>query len=309
MAETSDIIVGSVLIDNLVYADETRRENVIGGAGLYALAGAALFSPSPILVTGTGADVSETYGPWMSRNGLAQRGLRIADPHTPRNVLTYIDEHTRSERPVFGYEHFRRLEPTAADVGKVIGEARSVYLFRNAETEMWRGMAALKEQHDFTLLWEIALDACAPSERPRIEALLAIADAFSLNLTEAELIFRTTDVDRLTRMLQELPIATVFLRAGRRGSYAITHDEVCFVPSVPVEPVDVTGGGNAYGGAALVGLAEGRAPCVAAAMGTVAASYAIRQFGPPEAGNREVRAAALRDVAALIPEIREGIPT
>jgi sugar/nucleoside kinase (ribokinase family) len=307
MPERSDIIVGSVLIDNLIYADESRRENVIGGAGLYALAGAALFSPSPILVTGTGEDVSETYGPWMARNGLPSDGLRIDDPHTPRNILRYLDERTRSEKPVFGQEHFRRLEPTARDVERVIGGARSLYLFRNTDADIWRGIDALKRRHRFMLLWEIALDACTPQERPRIEALLKHVDAFSLNLEEAALIFRTSDVKRLTDALQKLPVETVFLRAGRRGSFVIRRDEIFFVPSLAIEPIDVTGGGNAYCGGALVGLAEDRAPTVAAAMGTVAASFAIRQFGPPEAGSPEARAAAQREVAELIPKIREGI--
>lgn len=307
MARRSDIIVGSVLIDDLIYADGSRRENLIGGAGLYALAGAALFSLSPILVTGTGEDVAATYGPWMARNGLAQDGLRIADTHTPRNVLNYIDEHTRSEEPVFGHEHFKRLEPSADDIAKVIAGARSVYLFRNTETAIWRGIAELKRQHDIVLLWEIAIDACAPKERSRIEELLTIADAFSLNLEEAALIFRTADIDRLISALQKLPVATVFLRAGRRGSFVVTRDDVASVPSLPVEPVDVTGGGNAYGGAALVGLAEGKPAAVAGAMGTVAASFAIRQFGPPEAGSIATRRAAQRELAALIAKIKEGV--
>jgi sugar/nucleoside kinase (ribokinase family) len=307
MAERDDIIVGSVLIDTLVYADGSRREDVIGGAGLYALAGAALFSPSAILATGTGADVAETYGPWMARNRLAQVGLRIGAPHTPRNILTYVDEHTRTEEPVFGREHFARLEPTVDDIAAVIGRARSVYLFRNTDEAIWRGIAELKRTHDVILLWEIALDACTPNERSRIEALLPLADALSLNVEEASLIFRTSDVERLTKALRQLPVRTVFLRSGRRGSFVISDDQVCFVPSVPVAPIDVTGGGNAYCGGALVGLAEGRPAAVAGAMGTVAASFAIRQFGPPEAGSAEIRARARRDLAEVIPQIKECV--
>jgi len=307
MAEGHDIVVGSVLIDTLVYADGSRREDVLGGAGLYALAGAALFASSPILVTGTGADMAETFGPWLARNRLAEIGLRIGDPHTPRNILTYIDEHTRTEKPVFGDDHFERLAPTAADIGRVIGKARSIYLFRNTEAAIWQGIAELKRQHDVTLLWEISLDACTPQERPRVEALLQIADAFSINIDEAALIFRTHDVGRLTEALRQLPVATTFLRSGRRGSFVVTRDETFFVPSLPVEPLDVTGGGNAYSGAALVGLAEGRSPAVAGAMGSVAASFAIRQFGPPEAGSAAIRAEAQRELARLIPEIKEGV--
>jgi sugar/nucleoside kinase (ribokinase family) len=307
MAERDDIIVGSVLIDTLVYADGTRREDVIGGAGLYALAGAALFSRSAILVTGTGADMVETYGPWMARNRLARDGLRVGDPHTPRNILTYIDEHMRTEEPVFGHEHFARLEPTTDDIARAISRARSIYLFRNTEQGIWREIAELKRQHDVVLLWEIALDACTPQERPRIEALVRLADAFSLNVEEASLIFRTSDVAKLTEMLRRLPVATVFLRFGRRGSFVISDDAVSFVPSLAVAPVDVTGGGNAYSGGALVGLAQGRPPAVAGALGTVAASFAIRQFGPPEAGSAEIRAEARRALAGLVATIKEGV--
>ena len=114
--EPVDLIVGAVLMDNIIYADGTRRENIPGGAGLYALAGAALFSPNAMLVTGTGRDLPDTFGPWMARNGLSTSGLRFADDHAPRNILKYIDEATRTETPVYGIAHFSRIEPTPDDV-------------------------------------------------------------------------------------------------------------------------------------------------------------------------------------------------
>ena len=79
MRTGADIIVGAVLMDNIVYADGTRRDDIPGGAGLYALAGAALFSDEPVLVTGTGRDLPATFGPWLDRNGLTTRGLRFAE--------------------------------------------------------------------------------------------------------------------------------------------------------------------------------------------------------------------------------------
>src|SRR5436309_500925 len=109
MASGSDLIAAAALIDDLIFADGTRHDSVPGGAGLYALAGAALFSDDAVLVTGTGKDLPLTFGPWMDRNGLPKQGLRIADAHAPRNILRYFDEHTRTETPTFGYEHFRRI--------------------------------------------------------------------------------------------------------------------------------------------------------------------------------------------------------
>src|SRR5579872_6345140 len=128
MADGRDLIVAAALIDTLVFADGRAEENVAGGAGLHALAGAALFSDDVLLVTGTGEDLPRTFGPWLDRNGLSKDGLRIADPNTPRNLLRYVDERTRTETPVFGDEHFRRIEPNVEDVGRVIGGARAAYV-------------------------------------------------------------------------------------------------------------------------------------------------------------------------------------
>jgi sugar/nucleoside kinase (ribokinase family) len=306
MASGTDIIAGAALIDNLIFADGMEHESIPGGAGLYALAGAALFSDDVLLVTGTGEDLPVTFGPWMDRNRLSKHGLRFADPHAPRNILRYIDEHTRTETPIFGHEHFRRIEPTSADIGKVLAGARSAYVFRNTDPGFWDGMLELKQHQNLVLLWEIGLDACSPRERPAIERLLEHVDALSLNLDEAALIFETRLEEQLISHLQALPVPRVFLRAGRRGSFAITQGSERFIPSLLAQPVDVTGGGNAYSGAALVGLAEGKSLDTAAAMGTVAASLAIEQFGPHEPRDPAVRLKAETALRELITRISEG---
>lgn len=300
MSTGADIIVGAVLMDNIVYADGSRRDDIPGGAGLYALAGAALFSDAAVLVTGTGRDLPETFGPWLGRNGLTTRGLRFADDHAPRNIMRYIDERTRTEAPVYGAEHFRKIEPTASDIGRVLPGSRSLFVFRNLDPKFWANTLPLIAEHRPLTLWEIALDACLPESRERIEELARRIDALSINIDEAGLIYGTSDEAALIARLRAIGVPTVFLRAGSRGSFVITADVVRFVPSLPVEPIDVTGGGNAFGGAALVGLAAGHDAVRAAAMGTAAARFAISQHGPPEAGSAEIRAEAHARVAKLM---------
>jgi sugar/nucleoside kinase (ribokinase family) len=299
MTEPADLIIATALIDMLVFPDGASEPNVPGGAGLYALAGAALFSDRAVLVTGTGADYVDCFGPWMARNNLGAEGLRIADIHTPRNLLRYADEHTRSEEPVFGADHFARMEPRAGDVAPLLTDARSLYVFRNTERAFWDEFLAVAGNRQIPILWEIGLDACMPEERSRIEDLLGHVDAISLNLEEAALIFGLADEAELVERVRQWPVRHVFLRAGRRGSYAISDGTAQFVPSLEVVPVDVTGGGNAYSGAALVGLATGRSSVEAAIMGTVAASIAIAQLGLPESGSPFVRRRAQLAVAAL----------
>ena len=300
MIEPTDLIVAAVLMDNLIYADGTQRENIPGGAGLYALAGAALFSDNPVLVTGTGEDLPLTFGPWLSRNGLSTHGLRFADPHAPRNILRYLDDRTRTETPVYGHDHFRRIEPRPDDVAAVLDGARGIYVFRNTDQVFWDGIIELLGDRRPKVLWEIGLDACTPGELPRIEAILRRVDALSLNFEEAAAIFESQSDDLIIGRLRSLGAPLVFLRAGSRGSYVIGPELTRFVPSLAVEATDVTGGGNAFGGAALVGLARGEAPSICAAMGTVAASLAIGQYGPPDAGTEPVREAARMALAHLL---------
>ena len=306
MAEGADLIVGAVLMDNIVYADGSRRDDIPGGAGLYALAGAALFSKEAVLVTGTGRDMPQTFGPWMERNGLTTRGLRFADEHAPRNILRYLDEQTRTETPVYGAAHFRKVEPQASDIARVIASARGLFVFRNLDDGFWAGTLPLIAEFRPVTLWEIALDACLPEYRQRIEELARQFDALSINLEEAALIYGANNEAALVTHLRGIGVPTVFLRVGARGSFVITPGEVRFVPSSRIEPVDVTGGGNAFGGAALVGLAAGRTPIECAAMGTVAARLAISQFGPPEAGDARVRAEAARLVADVMTALEQN---
>ncbi len=305
MADGADIIVGAVLMDNIVYPDGSRRDDIPGGAGLYALAGAALYSDEAVLVTGTGRDLPETFGPWLDRNGLTTRGLRFADDHAPRNIMRYSDERTRTEEPVYGAEHFGRIEPTAEDISRVLAGARSLFVFRNLDPRFWDGTAPLIEQHRPVTLWEIGLDACLPENRAQIEATARRVHALSINLEEAGLIYGTGDEAELIGRLRAIGMPVVFLRAGSRGSFVITAEGVRFVPSLAVEPVDVTGGGNAFGGAALVGLAEGHDPVRAAAMGTAAAALTILQHGPPEAGAADTRARARRLVGDLLTTLEQ----
>jgi len=304
MAEGRDLIVAAALMDTLVFADGRAETNIAGGAGLHALAGAALFSDDALLVTGTGEDLDTTFGPWLERNGLSRDGLRYADPHTPRNLLRYIDERTRTETPIYGDEHFQRVEPNASDLERSIEGARSAYIFRNAEPSFWDRALALHKTRKFLLLWEIGLDACSPSQRPTVQALAAEVDALSLNLEEARLLFAREDETELVRRLAAWPVPCIFLRVGGRGSYVIEHGGTTFVPSVSVDPVDVTGGGNAYSGAALVGLADGRGGLMAAAMGAVAASVAIRQLGLPEPRDPQLRIEAHRALSEMMTQIQ-----
>jgi hypothetical protein len=80
----------------------------------------------------------------------------------------------------------------------------------------------------------------------------------------------------------------ICVRHGHRGSYVWDkfHDEFWHVPSVPVNVVDPTGGGNSYGGGMSVGWDKTQDARSAGCYGTISASMIIREVGVPTMSQR-----------------------
>jgi sugar/nucleoside kinase (ribokinase family) len=97
------------------------------------------------------------------------------------------------------------------------------------------------------------------------------------------------------RLLEGGVKSAVVVRMGARGCLVATRKGMIRLPAVygpdPGEDpeqgsagakvVDPTGGGNTFIGGMGVGLVRGKGPVYAAAMGSVAASFAIEQMGLP----------------------------
>ena len=304
MLDQVDIILASVLMDDLIHQGIKQKENVLGGAGLYALAGAALFSKVPILVTGVGKDFSENIGPWLDKNNLSKKGLRFEPHYTPRNKIDYSNANFRVERVLFGEDHFKIFEPSAEDLKKVLNYARGIYIFRNLDRHFWERIEEFTQIYNFKILWEISSDCCKYEKQNELFKLLNIVNGFSINLEEAKLIFNFSTEEDIIKALQELPVEVVFLRAGARGSYTITSHQTHFIPSLKTKLVDNTGAGNAYSGAALVGMAKGLPPKICGAMGTISASETIKQFGPPEVAKILLRSKPQKKLKQIVSSIK-----
>jgi sugar/nucleoside kinase (ribokinase family) len=285
------LVCGGVLLDDLTFADGRTLDGVLGGAALHALAGAALWSDDVVLVSGAGLDAESHILPWMERAGLATDRLRLDGPFTPRNTLVYRAAAPRTETPVFGPEHFDRLQPTAADITACLPGAGGVYLFHDAGLAFWTPVLQAARAHGVPVLWEISADACEPGFFDQIATIAGQVAAVSINLEETIALFGAKPVAALTSDLRALGADVVFLRCGAEGSLVITADDITAIPALAADVVDVTGAGNAYGGAALAGLASG--PVQAARMGAIAARFAIAQHGPFEPRDPDIRALAL----------------
>ena len=112
-------VVASVSVtDEIRFAGGEYVEKIAGGAGIYALCGIKLWNDEVILATGVGADYQELYGSWYEKNQLSMDGLIVKDEKTPHTVIQYFEDGEREETPLYGLDHFKKIEITPEELKK-----------------------------------------------------------------------------------------------------------------------------------------------------------------------------------------------
>ena len=297
------IVVMSTAVTDQVSWPGASEVQVPGGAGLYALAGAGIWTDDALLVCGMGADQSAALD-WLRANALRTDGLRVRDDRTPITHVAYRTDAERREAPVHGLEHYKRMEPTPADLRTFAGEASGVYVFRTADWNFWQEVLALKRVHGFMVLWELNADAARPQDLAAVRALAAQVDILSINTAEARALL--PDPPDLHAALCDLNVPAVFLRDGAAGAWLLTARERLHLPPAPVRVVDVTGGGNSASGALLAARCAGHDWREAGARASVSAALCLEQFGPPghlDAALRQRARHLLSEVLARMSEV------
>lgn len=277
------IAASSVGTDNIRLADGTHMDGLPGGAGIYALAGIRLWTPSVAVAGGVSREYIRRHGPWYKRNGISMEGLTVRSSVDAVSTVDYRQEDDRTDEPVMGLWEFRKLDPGMDEIERLCKEdTKGIYFFRHLDEEFLDGMARLKRRYGCRTLWEISEDAAVPENLEKIEGYLKDVDIFSINRHEASVLYGTGDMEAICRRMEEYRCA-VFFRQGSSGAYMIAGGGTVFCPSVPdLMVTDPTGGGNSSSAAVLYAWCEGYTPAGCGAMGAAAASVILEQFGPPK---------------------------
>lgn len=277
------IIASTAVTDEIHFADGKRVEKVAGGAGIYALCGVKLWCDDALLVTGVGADFDSLYGEWYRKNGLSMKGLLTKDEKTPHTIIQYFSDGEREETPLYGADHYRKIETVPEDLEPYFHTAAGIYIFKNSNEEYWEKILKYKKNSGTKVMWEIANDATFEENYEKVRRIAEHLDIFSINLTESRNLMGKQDLEDIIREYQTWEIPLVFLRRGAEGSVMITPEKVTFVPSQEkVNVVDPTGGGNSSSGAVLYGFCEGFSPEVCGKMGSISAAMCLAQYGVPD---------------------------
>lgn len=299
------IIAASVTTDNVYLSDGTYHEHVMGGAGFYALCGVRLYTEDVIVTGGVGPSYFKMHKDWYVRNGVHTEGLveRCKDSVT---TVDYRKEDDRTDTPSTGLWEFRKSDPSIDEVSRFLDYGtRGIYAFRHYDRMFLDEMKYLKSIHDFSFMWEISEDACSEENREDIEKCLSFVDIFSINRHELCLLYGTDNekdaLDSLMRRLEHI----AYVRRGDEGAVVLDGRDgtATYVgPCLSRKVVDTTGCGNASSGAFLYGIGEGYSPIKAATLASVAASYVLAQFGPPQSFNRTITVEAEKEAFDLYKE-------
>ena len=314
MTRVDYVVLSHVIVDDLRLASGGERRGVLGGAGTYAAAGLRLAARSVGIACGVGDDFAgSAHAAWFGANGIDTAGMEPRGRRTPRSTVVYHREDARTETPVFGEEHFTRMNPRIDRLPACYRTARGYYIFRDHDAAFWRQAAALRAATGAVVLWELHAAAANAAQCPAVAARLAEVDLVSLNLAEGRRLCtplgvrappggppptrpaperrtpegiapepRLAEAREIAARLLTTGVGGVALRLGAHGALlARPPTEYRYIPTCPAAVVDATGAGNAFGGALLAAVAAGgdwlSAGCGAAA----AASLMLAQHGPP----------------------------
>ena len=270
-------VVGSVGLDH-VETPAGQRSDSLGGAATYFAIAASHFAPVE-LVGIVGEDFPEHHVDLLLSKGIGLEGLERAPGKTFRWSGRYhldINERDTLDTQLNVFEHFHPQVPEAA--------RDAPYLFL-ANIHPGLQLEVLEQtRHEFVAmdtmnLWiDTSLDA--------LKQVLARVDAILINDGEARQLTGQPNLVRAAKAVQALGPRVVIIKKGEHGAIVFNRDQDVFaLPALPLEEVvDPTGAGDSFAGGfmgviAREGNTEVETLRMAAAYGTVTASFACESFG------------------------------
>jgi len=273
------IVLSNVIVDHITAPDGSTY-SALGGAATYAACGAACWWPAVTTVAGIGRDLDELMAQapplcWFDRAHLVQR-----DEHTIRSRIEYHADGERLESPVLGFEHFERMQTTAADIPDEVLPAAATYCFKDLSEPFWDSLWARRARLG-VLLWELQGSVATAKHWPALRHVLPRFDIFSLNLTEAQGLLGPLEPDEILDALLGTGVPITLLRMGAQGAMIADRTRRLRLTPPPSRVIDVTGAGNSFCGGFLGGWCATHDLEEAARAAAAAAAYVINVRGAP----------------------------
>jgi len=119
---------------------------------------------------------------------------------------------------------------------------------------------------------------------PLSKDILSKVSIATPNEHEAETLTGIKVVDEITAQkaaekLMEMGVKNVIITLGKEGAFVKTQDESQYIKAIKVDAVDTTGAGDAFNGAFVTALSEGKDIFQAARFGNIAGALSVTKYG------------------------------
>jgi sugar/nucleoside kinase (ribokinase family) len=271
-----------VIIDDIVFPTGRTAMGVLGGGGMYSVAGMRLWSAEVGILSNVGADFDASM---LGQLDLCATSLRITSRLTPRAWQLFEEDGQRTQIPRIALDDWSAQLAHPADLAEQLRacDVRAVHLLSRGipgDPQMIAQIAASGVRISLEPIIEDGMDA---AHAERVLACLPYVEIFSPGVGELRMLLGQQPQQQALIALAERGPAIVALRRGAAGSLIYHHESrrMLRVPAARATVVDVTGAGNAYSGGMLVGWCANGSIETAAACAAVSAAITIEQVGPP----------------------------
>jgi sugar/nucleoside kinase (ribokinase family) len=300
------VTIGWLTTDDIVLADGTYLQRVLGGGSLYSAIGAQMWNDHVGLQTVAGHQSIDKVRAEIAARGLDTMGIIAIDGNGLRMWILHESETAKQQ-----IRWLSSSTPTEMDAARgrlpesYWASARGFHVAPQGSAgtiSTIRELCALPSRPIVTV--DIVADDYAAPASYRDMAFLDGVTAFVPSNTEIERLWSPAKIEDWVAEQAAAHGCHIAAKLGDRGSlvFDAASRKACHVPALSVDVLDTTGAGDAYCGGFLAGLVAGRPLAECAAMATVSASYVVQARGAlatpkPDPNERDER---LRTVLSRI---------
>ena len=306
---TRHLCVGSLALNDTVYADGRTSMADPGGNALYAAVGASIWSNQVGIVAIVGYDWPANYTHALEQSDIDTSGLTHTDEETLRawtiyELSGYRRYFSRNTEVVLLTPSPFSSSPLTPEEAATYGEAARQVHIRNSPLpqelpeRLWQAdtIHLSPMRLETTLTWVnylqdkpdifVSVDILpypinGNLNDPNLLKLLNRTDAFLPSEAEAESIMPGHQAESFCREMAARGPKIVAIKQGDHGAVIYDREKDCFrqLLPYPAQVDDLTGAGDSFCGGFSIGYAKTGDPIQAALYGTVSASFIIEKFG------------------------------
>lgn len=267
------ILPDKIHILNVCFTVNGMIEKFGGTAGNIAYT-LSLLHERPIILATIGKDYSSYFG-WLKEKNISVEGIKIIDEEFTAAAYITTD---RADNQITGFNPGAMKYPSEYAFDN-IDRARSIALIAPGNLKDMIDYARVYRDKGIAYICDPGQSLTAWEHSALVEWIEG-SELLISNDYELEMIMNITGLDKNGLLRLTKGIITTL---GEKGSLLCTQGFTSRVPAATVRNVaDPTGAGDAYRAGLLKGLVLGKDLETATRMGSIAAAYAVEQYGTQE---------------------------